>query len=134
MNSVRFIKIIIEVTNRISVSYTHLDVYKRQTLQRLIRVISYCFRFIHNLKSDSSERIHDFRLSTEELNHTLNLFIHQSQLTHFNTEINDIQNNRLSKHSKLISLDPFIDNSGLLRVGGRLQHSDLYYNLSLIHI
>ena len=101
--------------------------YKRQ-LQRLIRVISYCFRFIYNLRSNSPGSGHDLRLSREELNNTLNFFIRQSQLTYFHKEIIEIKNGNLSKSSKIISLDPFIDDSGLLRVGGRLQHSDLHYD------
>ena len=67
--------------------------------------------------------------SREELNNTLNFFIRQSQLTYYHKEIIEIRNGNLSKSSKIISLDPFIDDLGLLRVGVRLQHSDLPYDI-----
>ena len=34
----------------------------------------------------------------------------------------------MSKGSNILDLVPFIDNAGLLRVGGRLKHADLYEN------
>ncbi|XP_075230309.1 uncharacterized protein LOC142329520 [Lycorma delicatula] len=45
------------------------------------------------------------------------------------SEINGLQNQRFtSKQSKLSSLDPFLDGKGLLRVGGRLEHSNLPFD------
>ncbi|XP_067214187.1 uncharacterized protein [Linepithema humile] len=48
---------------------------------------------------------------------------------YFDPEIRAIKhNNCLSKSSKLKNLNPFIDNKGILRVGGRLNHASLTYD------
>ena len=48
------------------------------------------------------------------------------QKEHFEAEINTMRiSGRFSKNSPLASLNPILDNNGLLRVGGRLLHSEL---------
>ncbi|XP_033213809.1 uncharacterized protein LOC117170876 [Belonocnema kinseyi] len=52
--------------------------------------------------------------------------IRATQITHFAEEINDLKiARRVHKKSKLISLDPFIDRDGIIRVGGRLKNSSM---------
>ncbi|XP_075213846.1 uncharacterized protein LOC142320055 [Lycorma delicatula] len=86
-------------------------------------------RFIQNIKHKSINHRKFDALSSNELGITLEFFIHQSQLAYFQSEINDLQNQRFtSKQSKLGSLDPFLDCKGLLRVGGRLEHSNLSFD------
>ncbi|KYM98106.1 hypothetical protein ALC62_11199 [Cyphomyrmex costatus] len=51
--------------------------------------------------------------------------IRVAQSHEFATEIKDLQTKReISRKSKLLTLNPFLDESGLLRVGGRLRHAD----------
>ncbi|XP_075235525.1 uncharacterized protein LOC142332794 [Lycorma delicatula] len=86
-------------------------------------------RFIQNIKHKSTNDRKFDALSSNELEFTLEFFIHQSQLAYFKSEINDLQNQRfISKQSKLSSLDPFLDYKGSLRVGGRLEHSNLSFD------
>ncbi|XP_075221651.1 uncharacterized protein LOC142324666 [Lycorma delicatula] len=93
-------------------------VEKRQTVQ-----------FIQNITHKSTNDRKFDALSSNELEFTLEFFIYQSQIAYFKSEINDLQNQRfISKQSKLSLLDPFLDGKGLLRVGGRLEHSNLSFD------
>ena len=95
---------------------------------RLVRVFAYCLRLIRNTKSPAANRNTSF-LTSQELHSALLVFIRQSQLSHFNIEIKELQAHRpVPNTSKTFSLNPFIDNAGILRVGGRLQQSQLNYN------
>lgn len=52
-----------------------------------------------------------------------------TQMTYFQKEISQLKSNQgLPKSNPLISLNPFVDSYGLLRVGGRLSRSDLSHN------
>ncbi|XP_075232506.1 uncharacterized protein LOC142330922 [Lycorma delicatula] len=103
---------------------------KYSSLSKLIRVFTYCFRFIQNIKHKSTNDRKFDALSSNELKFTLEFFIHQSQLAYFKSEINDLQNQHfiLKQSNKLSSLDPFLDYKGLLRVGGRLEDSNLSFD------
>ena len=64
----------------------------------------------------------------QELHGTLLVFIRQSQKSHFSIEIKELEAQRcIPNNSKILSLNPFLDIAGILRVGGRLQHSQLTY-------
>ncbi|XP_029158464.1 uncharacterized protein LOC114942474 [Nylanderia fulva] len=55
-----------------------------------------------------------------------NFWLHMIQAEVFKQELYLLKSNkRLSRNSALISLNPFLDANGLLRVGGRLEHSHL---------
>ena len=98
------------------------------SLHRLTRVYAYCFRFIKNIRLFRAEKISG-ALTTVEIHSTLNFFIKQSQSIHFAAEINCLRNgSSVSIRSKLSSLDPFLDDSGVIRVGGRLHQSQLPYD------
>ena len=106
-----------------TVSYTHLY----SSLSKLIRVFSYCCRFIRNSRLPIADRDTSF-LTAEELDDTLLFFIRQSQQSHFSIEVKELEANRcIPNNSKIVSLNPFLDKTGILRVGGRLQHSQLTY-------
>lgn len=54
------------------------------------------------------------------------MIIKEVQTKTFLDEIECIRlNKRLSKESKITNLDPFVDDHGLLRVGGRLRNARL---------
>lgn len=104
---------------------------KYSLLTRLQRINAYCLRYFHNLKQAirnraSGERFaHNFctgELSVSELNNSLNKLILIAQKESFPLEYRALFEGKIiSKKSNLLSLDPFMDNEGLLRVGGRLQ-------------
>ncbi|CAG2245419.1 unnamed protein product [Mytilus edulis] len=70
--------------------------------------------------------------TTETLNRSEMAIIKYEQSVHFEEEIHVLQNidrgKVLKKSSKLFKLNPFIDENGLLRVGGRLERADLPYD------
>lgn len=99
------------------------DIWERfSDLTRMIRVLSYCYRFFH--KQTTNEPI-----SLEEIKQTTIRTIKIIQQEVFDQEIQMLQNNKqVMKGSKLYSLDPFIDSDGVIRVGGRLHNSQLSYD------
>lgn len=91
---------------------------KFSTLIRLTRVIAYCRRLLSPWPKGV--------LTAEELKKALDTCIKLSQRNWFQEEINDLtKNKKVNRRSKLTSLNPFIDDDGFLRVGGRLQDSNL---------
>ena len=81
------------------------------------------FRFIRNCRVINQKQSTSY-LVTEEI-----FVVETSQLDHFGTEIETTKKGCLpSSTSGLILLHPFVDSSGLLRVGGRIKNSPwLYY-------
>ena len=114
-------------TSLIVASSTSSYVENYSSLTRLIRVFSYCRRFIRNSRLPVADRGTSF-LSAQELHDTLLVFIRQSQQLHFGIEVKELEAHRcIPNSSKILSLNPFLDESGILRVGGRLQLSQLNY-------
>ncbi|GFR19692.1 integrase catalytic domain-containing protein [Trichonephila clavata] len=99
--------------------------HKFSSLSKLKRVI-FCLRFVNNCKN-SKDKTNGF-LKTNELNNAMHVLIKLVQTIEFNNEINALKRNQpLSCRSKILSLNPFLDNSNILRVGGRLRHANLAY-------
>ncbi|XP_054721417.1 uncharacterized protein LOC129231194 [Uloborus diversus] len=102
--------------------------HKFSSLSKLKRVTAYCFRFIYNCKR-SKEKRNLGLLSSQELDHALKFWIKQVQQQNFHPEIYCLKHSRtLPTKSKILSLNPFLDDDGLLRVGGRLRHANLPEN------
>ncbi|GIY05446.1 reverse transcriptase [Caerostris darwini] len=99
---------------------------KYSSLSKLKRVTAYCLRFVNNCRN-SKDKVTGF-LITSELNTAMNVLIKSVQFIEFNNEINALKRNQaLSCRSKILSLNPFLDNSGILRMGGRLRHANIAY-------
>lgn len=93
---------------------------------KLKRVMAYCLRFIDMCKH--KKRISD-PLTMSELRMAEIIIIKTMQTESFGDEISQLRkNNTLSKKSKLINLTPFLDDHGILRVGGRLKNAKIPYN------
>jgi len=91
-------------------------------LRRIIRIVAYCKRFITNCKNRSKgESIH---LKAAELRDSLLNLARLAQKESFPTEIQMLARNELITRGKLASLNVFIDQDGLVRVGGRLRNSE----------
>lgn len=96
-------------------------------LNKLIRVTAYCLRFIKNCKATLAGK-QTGNLSREEINLSTDLLIRLSQGESFPDDLHSLRTKGyVSNKSKLKSLSPFLDSQGLLRVGGRLQHSNLTF-------
>ncbi|XP_059053907.1 uncharacterized protein LOC131848156 [Achroia grisella] len=118
--------------SKVHLTVTETTLWDRyNSLTRLIRVISYCKRFL-NLRTGQQRQSTTF-LSTQELAGALKTCIKICQKQNFHEEIAQINKNIEYSTVKgpLKSLNPFIDSSGVLRVGGRLEKSQL--NLDAKH-
>ncbi|XP_011858773.1 PREDICTED: uncharacterized protein LOC105556299, partial [Vollenhovia emeryi] len=94
------------------------------SLRTLRRVVAYCIRFMHNALHPTQRR--SGLLSVEELRQANVTILKISQAEFFTPELNNLRKKTpVSSTSKLQSLFPFVDADGLIRVGGRLRHSDL---------
>lgn len=100
---------------------------KYSDLQKLQCVVARVLRFTNNIKVKKNER-HYGPLNVMELRNAIEVLIRSVQKEHFPNEYINLQNNKaINLKSKILSLNPFIEN-GLLRVGGRIRHSNESYD------
>ena len=97
---------------------------------KMKRVMAWILRFTKILKSRISKTC--FHLSPtiyiEEIEEASDFIMKFAQSKHFSHELSTLKTTQnISLQSRIIKLDPFVDNKGLIRVGGRLQHSQLEY-------
>ncbi|XP_011687096.1 PREDICTED: uncharacterized protein LOC105449538 [Wasmannia auropunctata] len=87
---------------------------------KLLRVIARCLR----VRPDNSFA---GPLCAEEINNAEKRILKVLQASHFSDEIKKLKNKAPINKSKIANLNPFIDDDGLMRVGGRLQMSSLSF-------
>lgn len=104
-----------------------LDIFKKYSFNRLQKLVAYIYRFINNCRLPAQERTKCSYLKVNELDYALKIIIKHDQHQHLMKEINCLLTKNPIK-SNLIHLCPFLDGMGLIRVGGRLQHSNLSYD------
>jgi len=105
-----------------------LDIFmKFSSFPKLVRIVAYILRFTSNaLKRSNSASGH---LSIRELSLATVRIILVLQGAEFSKEIRDIKSKgSVACNSKIVNLNPFLDATGLIRVGGRIVNSDLPYN------
>ena len=96
-------------------------------LNRLIRVIAYCRRFIDNCRHPNANRQTTI-LYTQDFNQALTCCMKMVQQISYAQEMKDLmEHQEVSATGSLKTLHPFRDQEGLLRVGGQLQQSTLPY-------
>ncbi|XP_011698099.1 PREDICTED: uncharacterized protein LOC105456033 [Wasmannia auropunctata] len=101
--------------------------YRYSSLKRLKMVIAYCRRFTHNCKKSTSRRSGE--ITVRELEEAMKIIVRNHQKKYFTREIKAMQSRSpISKKSRLLPLNPFIDEEGLLRVGGRLRNAPISYS------
>ena len=92
-------------------------------------VTTWIFRFIANCCAKTAQiGSHLTSLSTQELHEAEMYWFSYIQRHHFLAEINTLKSRKKLYRSSILSLHPFIDDSGLLRVGGREHHSGRAYS------
>lgn len=87
---------------------------------RLIRISALCFRFL-------PKNIHRDQLSIKELDKAEIKILRIVQESCFPRKLRELSNGSFIKKSNFAMLNPFIDESGLIRVGGRLKMSKLTF-------
>ncbi|XP_072384547.1 uncharacterized protein [Diabrotica undecimpunctata] len=93
---------------------------------RLQRAFAYCIRFIHNVRAKSHRRTGP--LTPNELSSSELMIIKLTQSHFFSSEIQFLMDNRLLNDKSIRKLNPFLDSSQMIRVGGRLLFSDVSYD------
>ncbi|GBM11927.1 hypothetical protein AVEN_209626-1 [Araneus ventricosus] len=75
-------------------------------------------------------------LTSEELSEAEHYLIKQCQFEVFSAEVTPMMSgDNISNKSKILNLSPFLDNKGVMRVGGRLENSQLPYSVTkAIHL
>lgn len=95
------------------------------SLSKLVNVLTYVYRFIDNTRHPNQVNRKRF-LNNVERHHTLIKIVKHVQHTTFLEEIFHLQSKKpLSKPFR--KLNPFLDDQGVLRVGGRISRSGLEY-------
>ncbi|XP_068143648.1 uncharacterized protein [Drosophila tropicalis] len=90
---------------------------------RLVRVVAYVFRFVHRIKSSKSK--YSGPLKFDEVTRARKFCLRQAQ-----NQFNDdrqllLRKQSVERRSILSKLSPFVDEDGIVRVGGRLERSQL---------
>ncbi|XP_025268215.1 uncharacterized protein LOC112639179 [Camponotus floridanus] len=94
------------------------------TLHRLLRVSAWCLRWRRTSRHSPSTA-----LLPGELDSSLLRWLRVVQGVHYAAELAAVRESRpMPRGSHLVRLHPFIDDEGILRVGGRLKHAILTYD------
>lgn len=93
--------------------------------KKLCRIMSYVLRFLNNCRR--ANKVLNGMLATREVNKAEIKIIRTVQEAVFHKELNDVKKSIPLKESTLKQLNPFIDNDGMLKVGGRLKHAKIPY-------
>ena len=109
-----------------------LDRYS--TFTRLQRVTAWILHFLNNCRPSNGARLQSCTvtgspfLTAGELVSAEKYLVKISREDHFPSEVASLQaNRRLSSNSCLLSLHPFLDSDGILRVGGQEDNSQMSY-------
>jgi hypothetical protein len=97
---------------------------KISQFKKLQRVTAWTLRFINNCRSQDKNLKPN--LSTTELKTSTMTIVRLLQESEFQNEIVSLKNGKpLSNNSKLLPLNPFLDNFNIIRVGGRLKNANI---------
>lgn len=104
---------------------------KFSSLKTIQHILAYCLRFLHNVKSRKiPTNLRTGPLSPLEVKEALMFLVGFAQRRNFCQEIEMVQNNSANSLTKsLRKLCPFVDDAGLLRVGGRLSRASLEFDV-----
>ncbi|XP_055543544.1 uncharacterized protein LOC129729089 [Wyeomyia smithii] len=92
--------------------------------QLLLRITARMLRFRRREFRDSP------RLCPEEIDFALTIYLQHTQKSYFPEELGQLQSGHgVNRGSPLHQLNPFLDENGLVRVGGRLQQSELSFDI-----
>ncbi|XP_076301717.1 uncharacterized protein LOC143219725 [Lasioglossum baleicum] len=96
---------------------------------KLLRVTAYVIKFVRLCRRDFSETTNQKpgqALATSDVSQARLFWIKRLQFEAFPEELRALQQAHApSPKSPLLSLSPFLDEDGIIRVGGRLQHTSL---------
>ncbi|CAI6373964.1 unnamed protein product [Macrosiphum euphorbiae] len=123
---IRKVKLILATTNK----EPFWLLKKYSTWSKLLRTTALVQRFVSNCKAKqlNHERCNGF-ISVDEMNKARSFWLMQAQSESMSNEIADLRSGKMvHRGSCLKALNPFIDDQGLVRVGGRLAYAPGQYN------
>ena len=97
------------------------------SLDKLLAVTCWIYRFIGNCRRPREKRDMLSVCSPEERHRALLHWVRIVQDQHFELELETLRASRPKLKGTIARLNPFLDESGLLRVGGRLRNADISY-------
>ncbi|XP_011169928.2 uncharacterized protein LOC105202933 [Solenopsis invicta] len=104
---------------------TIIEYNRFSSLYKLFRVSAYVLRFIYNIRNNKKDRI-EGAINAKDLKRAKLTIVKLVQAEEFKEDIRRLKtDNKLQRSSRLISLLPFLDDKGILRVGGRLRHATI---------
>ncbi|XP_076387400.1 uncharacterized protein LOC143264382 [Megachile rotundata] len=111
------------------ITHTDTDLLKKySSINYLNRIVAYIFRFFYNMQSKNKKS--SGPLTVSEIQNAHIRILRLVQLEAFVKELQSLENGKgVHSKSNLISLNPFIDEKGLIRVGSRLKHAQLRYSV-----
>ncbi|XP_076660104.1 uncharacterized protein LOC143363391 [Halictus rubicundus] len=100
--------------------------FRYSSFTRLLRSVAWCLRFLNCARGTST--VKDSFLRTAELDNARLVIVQCEQRRFFAAEISGLEKSRSPLRGPLVRLNLFLDERGILRVGGRLKHSLLDYD------
>lgn len=125
----------------LNISVSERLIQRFSSFQKARRVIAYCLKFIDGIKLKKQNRkqlltreqieciYKSEQLEIEDLIRAKNVIIRVSQQAVYAKEVYELKSfGSVGRKSTLKSLYPFIDDQGLLRIGGRISQSNFSYD------
>lgn len=92
---------------------------------KMLRIASYCYRFIDYTRTKTKK--YQDNISTAEIQETETKIVKMVQSIYLSGKIEDLTSSKNSNKARYAVLNPFFDEKGVIRVGGRLQNANLPY-------
>lgn len=100
-------------------------ILRSSRLSKLLRVVAYVLRWVMNARVPSGSRRCD-PLGPNDIRSAREFLIRRAQADVFYEELHDLRAGKpLAVDSAIARLNPFLDQRGLICVGGRLRHADI---------
>ena len=98
---------------------------KFSNLSKICRIVAYCLRFRKKRRPNEPIDL----VSPDELSFALRIMCRAVQKQAFANEYKSLsKEGNIGSSSNLLSLSPFMDEAGLIRVGGRLKNADMPFD------
>ena len=99
------------------------SVSDHNSFQKVLNITTYVLTFLHKCRKT-------YFTELEVRNEAEKYWIKLLQTENYAAEINDLhRDNRVQHNSNINSLNPFLDEEGIIRVGSRLRQSDVEYDV-----
>ncbi|XP_026816104.1 uncharacterized protein LOC113555771 [Rhopalosiphum maidis] len=111
--------------NGVTTSENNLIIHRYSSIKKMSRIVAYCMRFKSNCLSrkQNNERKNGFLLPYA-IKQTKTIMIKIVQNHYFFREVQQLQtNNQVLKKSPLYRLIPYLDEAGVIHVGGSLKYA-----------